>query len=60
MARHFQYFKVEVFFKEIVLGGPLGKTKYHDICIEFQERGSLHVHLYEFLMHQIFRMKLST
>ena len=27
MARHFPY-KVEVFFKEIVLDGPLGKTKY--------------------------------
>ena len=43
MARHFQY-KVEVFFKEIILGGPLGKTKYYAICTEFQERGSPHVH----------------
>ena len=59
MARRFRY-KVEVFFKEIVLDGPLGKTKYHDIRIEFQEMGSLHVHLYEFSMHQTFRMKLST
>ena len=27
VARHFQY-KVEVFFKEIILTYPLGKTKY--------------------------------
>ena len=33
MARHFQY-KVEVFFKEIILDGYLGKTKYYAICIE--------------------------
>ena len=45
MARHFQY-KVEVFFREIILGGPLGKTKYYAICTEFQERGSPHVHSY--------------
>ena len=42
VARHFQY-KVEVFFKEIILDGPLGKTKYA-IRIEFQKRGSPHVH----------------
>ena len=36
---HFHY-KVEVFFKEIILDGPLGKTKYYTICIEFQEKGS--------------------
>ena len=43
VARHFQY-KVEVFFKEIILDGPLGKTKYYAIRTEFQERGSPHVH----------------
>ena len=42
VARHFQY-KVEV-FKEITLDGPLGKTKYYAIRIEFQERGSPHVY----------------
>ena len=42
MARHFQY-KVEVFFKELILDGPLGKPKYA-IRIEFQGRGSPHVH----------------
>ena len=45
MARHFQY-KNEVFFKEIILDGPLGKTKYYAIRIEFQERGSPLVHLF--------------
>ena len=43
VARHFQY-KVELFFKEIILDGPLGKTKYYALRIEFQERGSPHVH----------------
>ena len=43
VARHFQY-KVEVFFKELILDGPLGKTKYYAIGIEFQEGGSPHVY----------------
>ena len=43
MARCFQY-KVEVFFKEIVLDGPLTKTKYYTIHTEFQEIDSPHVH----------------
>ena len=43
LARHFQY-RVEVFFKEIVLDGPLGKVKYYVIRVEFQFRGSPHVH----------------
>ena len=34
VARHFQY-KVEIFFKEIILDGPLGKRKYCAIRIEF-------------------------
>ena len=33
VARHLQY-RVEVFFKEIVLNGPLGKTKYYAIHVE--------------------------
>lgn len=43
LARHFQY-RVEVFFKEIIVDGPLGKVKYHAIRVEFQFRGSPHVH----------------
>ena len=34
---HFKYL-VEIFFKDIVLDGPLGKTKYYALCIEIQER----------------------
>ena len=37
-------YEVEVFFKEIALDGPLGKTKYYTIHTEFQESGSPHVH----------------
>ena len=43
VAKHFQY-RVEVFFKEIVVDGPMGKTKYYAIGLEFQVRGSPHVH----------------
>ena len=43
LARHFQY-RVETFFKEIVLNGPLGKIQYYVIRVEFQTRGSPHVH----------------
>ena len=35
VARHFQY-RVEVFFKEIVVDVPLGETKYNTTCIEFK------------------------
>ena len=45
VTRHFQY-KVQVFLKEIVLDGPLGKTKYSALRIEFQERGNPHVHVF--------------
>ena len=43
VARHFQN-RVEVFFKKIVLNGPLGRTRYYAICVEFQVRGSPHIH----------------
>ena len=45
VARHFQY-RVEVFFKEIVVDGPLGKTKYYAIRVELQVGGSPHVHCF--------------
>ena len=45
VARHFQY-KVEAFFKYLILDGPLGKTKYYAIHIGFQERGNPLVHLF--------------
>ena len=43
VARHFQY-RVENFFKGIILDGPLGKTQYYAIRVEFQVRGSPHIH----------------
>ena len=47
VARHLQYW-VEVFFKKVV-DGPLGKTKYYVIRVEFQVRGSPHVHCFLWL-----------
>lgn len=43
LARHFQY-RVELFFKEIIFDGPLGKVKYYAIRVEFQVRGNPHIH----------------
>ena len=43
LARHFQY-RVEVFFKVIIIDGPLGKVKYHAIRVEFQVWGSHHIY----------------
>ena len=43
VAKHFQY-RVEVFFKEIIVDGPLGKVKCYAIRVEFQFRGSPHIH----------------
>lgn len=40
---HFQY-RVEAFFKLIVLDGPLGRTNHYAIQVEFQGRGSPHIH----------------
>ena len=39
VARYFQY-RVEMFFKIIALG----KTQYYAIRVEFQVRGSPHIH----------------
>ena len=50
VARHFQY-RVEVFFKEIIIDGPLGKTKYYAIHVEFQVRGLPHVHCFLWMLN---------
>ena len=50
MAKHFQY-KVEAFFNEIILDSPLEKIKYYAIRIEFQERGSTHVHSFTWIFN---------
>ena len=41
-CRHLKY-RVEVFFKEIIIDGPLGKVKYYEIRVEFQFRGSPYI-----------------
>ena len=46
VGMHFQY-KVVVFFKEIILDGPLEKIKDYAIRVEFQESGSPHVHSFK-------------
>ena len=43
VARHFQY-RVETFFKHFILNGPLGERVYYAIRVEFQARGSPHIH----------------
>ena len=48
VARNFQY-RVELFFKEIIINGSLGKVSYYAIRVEFQLRGSPHIH--SFLWH---------
>ena len=50
VARHFQY-RVELFFKILVLDGPLGKTKYYAIRCEFQVRGSPHIHSFIWIIN---------
>ena len=49
LARHFQY-RVEIFFKTIVLGGILGKVKFHAIRAEFQLQGSPHIHSFLWIL----------
>ena len=55
LARHCQY-RVELFFKQIVVNGLLGKVKYHAVRIEFQVRGSPHI---RFLLWVLGAPKLS-
>ena len=50
VARHFQY-RVEVFFKVILLNGPLGKTSSYAIRVEFQVRSSPHIHSFIWILN---------
>ena len=45
VAKHFQY-RVETFFTEVLLSKsqPIGKIVYYALRIEFQMRGSPHLH----------------
>ena len=51
VARYFQY-RVEMIFKVIVLDGPLGKAQYYAIQIEFQVRGSPHIHYFIWILNR--------
>ena len=42
---------MEVFFKEILVDGPLGKIKYYVIRFEFQVRGSPHIHSFLWILN---------
>ena len=50
VARHFQY-RVEIFFKVIVLDGSLGKTSHYAIRVEFQVRDTPHIHFFIWLLN---------
>ena len=50
VVRHFQY-RVEVFFKVIVLNGPLSKTRYYAIRLEFQARGGPHINSFIWILN---------
>ena len=50
VARHFQY-RVEAFLNRIVLNGPLGKTKYYAIHVEFQVKGIPHIHSFIWILN---------
>ena len=50
VARHFQY-KAEMFFKVIAVDGPLGKSQYYAFRVEFQVRGSPHIHSFIWILN---------
>ena len=41
---------MQFFFKKIFLDRPLGKTKYYALRTEFQERESVHVHAFVWIL----------
>ena len=43
LLRQFQY-RVETFFKEVIMDGQLGKIIYYALRVEFTFRGSPHDH----------------
>ena len=59
VARHFQY-RVEIFFKIIVLDGLLEKTKYYAIRVEFQVRRNPHAQPFIWILNCPVVTKFST
>ena len=50
VARHFQY-KVEIFFKFIIIEGLVGKILYYAVRIELQVRGNPHIHSFIWILN---------
>ena len=50
VVRHFQY-RLESIFITIILDGPLGRTNYYEISVEFQVRGSPHFNLFIWVLN---------
>ena len=50
VARHFQY-RVECFFRQTVIDGLLGKTKYYAIRVEFHAHGSPRIHCFIWILN---------
>ena len=50
VARHFQY-RVDMFFKVIVVDGPFGKTQYYANRVQFRVRGSPHIHSFIWILN---------
>ena len=52
VVRRFQY-RVEVFFRELILiSGLLSNLKYYAIRVEFQVRGSPHIHSFLWVINE--------
>ena len=57
MARHFQH-KIEVYFKEMVLDGPLGETKCYVCVMNFRKWvAPMFIHSLGFSKYQIFTIR---
>ena len=59
LACHFQY-RVEAFFKVIVVDDPLGKIKNHAIRVELQVLGNPHNHLFLWIIDAAVLSKANT
>ena len=46
-------YRVEIFFEEIVIDGPLRGIKYYAIRVVFQVRGSQHIHSYLWVVNTL-------
>ena len=46
-------FSLEMSFKEIILDGPLGKTKYYVIRVIFQAKSNPHTHSFLWIVNAL-------